>query len=514
MQNPYREPNYPDDRTDSVRGSQADTTAFGSPYGDGQADNGQGADAETAGHAELHESLSSETAHFGMHSGSGQKTGDVTAILEEIELKRRLHEQEELSSAAASYAEPSEQAEIVTRSEPSERRSGTKSNPGRKKPSPAYTKSGTESVSGTKRKSASGAKTMKGKRKKKKDNFIVQVLKYIFPWRGDSIGESVRKIVFFTALTVVGVCAYLIGDYQLMLYRSKKLYDDIQQRLEETLNNRGFKETSYITDPVTGTEIEYLEENYLADKLLSANPDLVGYISIEGTEVSYPVVQKKSHDLNYNTNDYYLYRSFTQEESKAGCIFMDYRCHFDEVLGHRRVVENSQNLLIYGHNMNNRSMFGSLKDYVRNYGFLKEHPIVHLQSLYKDYDYKIFAAFIVDSADTDSEYAFDCWNTFDFEDEDDFYEFVNAAKKRTIITTDVDVTYGDPLLTLYTCNSMFKEGKLILMCRLMRPGEDPYEGVENAAHNENILWPKAYYSNHDLTFDPKLFVPYGPKENS
>ncbi len=347
-----------------------------------------------------------------------------------------------------------------------------------------------------------------GKREKtRKPNPFVRALKTLIPWRGDSVLECVRKIVFFAALCVVSICAFLISDYYVGLYQDKQSYQDIQDELDR----------HYMTDdsdsgPVIGEELEYLEYNEIADLFLKQNPDLVGYIQIEGTEVSYPVVQKKSPDpLTVNTNDYYLYRNFQQETSKSGSIFMDFRCHFDEAFEHRRICENSGNLLIYGHNMKNRSMFGSLKDYVRNYSFLSQHPIVHLQSLYLSYDYKIFAVFLIDSSDTDSEYGFDCWNTIDFADENEFYWYVNNAKKRNIITNTVDVKYGDPILTLYTCNSTVANAKLIIMARQLRDGEDPNEGYENSGLSDNILYPKAYYRFHEETFDPDRFVPYGPE---
>ncbi len=285
----------------------------------------------------------------------------------------------------------------------------------------------------------------------------------------------------------------------------------MQQRLEDVLNNRGFTKPIYVENKVTGKMEEYLEYNEIANQYLNQNPDMVGYIRIKDTEVSYPVVQKKSKDINDNKNDYYLYRTFHQESSRSGCIFMDYRNHFDEVADHRRIVDNSDNLLIYGHNMNNLTMFGSLRNYYRNPGYYMQHPVVELYSLYNLYRYKIFAIFVVDGEDFDSEYAFDCWNDLDFESEDDFYEFVNNAKKRTVITTDVDVKYGDPLLTLYTCHGLHANAKLILMCRRVREGEDPLEGTQNAVLNDNVLYTKQYYNyGHPNTFDPEKFVPYGP----
>jgi sortase B len=257
--------------------------------------------------------------------------------------------------------------------------------------------------------------------------------------------------------------------------------------------------------------IEWLDYNDYATRLLPINPDMVGYISIEGTEVSYPVVQRKTAEGNENPNDYYLNRTFKQEYSKSGCIFMDYRNHFDEVVDHRRVVENSGNVFIYGHNMNNRTMFGSLRDYINNPYFYSAHPIVDYSSLYKDYKFKIFAIFIVDGEDYTSEYAFDCWNTLDFDSEEEFYDYVNKAKMRTLVNTNVDVKYGDQLLSLYTCNGLVANAKLILMCREVRAGEDLLAGTENATLNDNVLYPSAYYKyGRADNYDPKKFVPYGP----
>jgi sortase B len=359
---------------------------------------------------------------------------------------------------------------------------------------------------------AGGASVPRKKKKKKQHYSVTDVLRMFIPWRGDSGLEAARKIIFSTALAVVGVCTFLISSYYIDLYKAKKEYAAMQARLEETRQNRGFKETNYVEDEVTGEMVEYLEYNEIADLFLKQNPDLVGYIRIKDTLVSYPVVQKKSKDVNINMNDYYLYRTFHQEDSKSGCIFMDYRNHFDEAVDHRRIVDNSDNLVIYGHNMNNQTMFGSLRNYLNSPAYYMAHPVVELQSLYNSYQYKIFAVCTVDGGDFTSEYAFDCWNTLDFEDEDAFYEYVNNAKKRTCICTNVDVEYGDPILTLYTCTGLHANAKEILVCRRVRAGEDPYEGTENATLNDNVLYTKSYYDmGHPVTFDPDKFVPYGPK---
>ena len=82
----------------------------------------------------------------------------------------------------------------------------------------------------------------------------------------------------------------------------------------------------------------------------------MGYINIPDTVISYPVVQRRSED----GNDYYMDKNIDKEEAKAGTIFLDWRNNFDYVVNGTKVMENSQNLVIYGHDMKDDSMFGSL----------------------------------------------------------------------------------------------------------------------------------------------------------
>ena len=162
--------------------------------------------------------------------------------------------------------------------------------------------------------------------------------------------------------------------------------------------------------------------------------------------------------------------------------------------------------------MKNDEMFGSLKYYERNYDYYEAHPLIYLNSNYETYTYKIFAYFIVDAED-ETETKFDCWNYLNFNSEEKFYDYVNEAKRRTLRLTNVDVKYGDPLLTLSTCNTILGDrGRLIVMARLVRDGEDPLEGTTGSVENNNIKWPSLYYnSKPNAKYDPDAeFVPYGP----
>ena len=514
-QNPFQEPSCPDvpqnesgaqnavPGNDSPLRADAVRNRTGRSYGAHRMLKGAAGRAETSAEDMLRDVLR-ETERR-----QNRNRDDITAILDEIEAKRRSTEDEqphvEYSSgrSEASVRQPVRREEVTTA--PAERPKAAVRHTGRPRPE-THTVTREEAIP-----EAALRQQKKSGKKKRKHYSFKDTLKFFVPWKGDSLFESFRKIVFSLALIVVGVCTFLIGSYYIDLYKAKKMYEEIQARIAEAKANRHFDEDDE-QEPLIGGESEWLEYNDYASMLLPINPDAVGYVNIEGTEVSYPVVQKqKLSDPNQNPNDYYLYRTFRQEQSKSGCIFMDFRNHFDEVVDHRRVYDNSGNVFIYGHNMNNRTMFGSLRDYVNNPSFYSAHPIVNYSSLYKDYQFKIFAVFVVDGEDYTSEYAFDCWNTLDFPDEDSFYHYVNEAKKRTMINTNVDVKYGDQLLSLYTCNGLVANAKLILMCREVRAGEDPKEGTENATLNDNVLYPKAYYKGgRPVNYDPKKFVPYGP----
>ena len=340
----------------------------------------------------------------------------------------------------------------------------------------------------------------KKKKKKRIKQTVGQRLRSFFPEKGDSFWECLRKIVFLCSLVAIIVCGYLVADYYLDLWRN-------------SLENNSIAEL-YNTYPVKNQNDDKVKEEKYYDmltgarKLMDINPEVIGYMTIEGTPVDLPVVQAKD-------NEKYLDINFNGNESRAGALFLDYRNHYDDVTDHHLNCENSDNLVVYGHNMGDDSMFGCLKYYYRNVDYYEKHPVIQFNSNYAAYTYKIFAFFIVD-ADDETETKYDCWNKLDFDDEKAFYKFVNEAKRRTLRLNDVDVKYGDKLLTLSTCNDdvLVDRGRLIVMARLVREGEDPIKGTVGSKANPNIKWPTMYYNtNTNEKYDPEAeFFPYGPEK--
>ncbi|MBR3629145.1 MAG: class B sortase [Oscillospiraceae bacterium] len=350
-------------------------------------------------------------------------------------------------------------------------------------------------------------KTMKKKansaKKAKKSRKTVKKRKRsgpdLFPKRGDSAFEVIRKCIFLMSCTVFMVCLFLIGKYYWENYQNAEVLKEFEKQYDPDR-----KEPERETEPkVEG--FEYYGYLPSVEQLLEKNPEIIGFLSIPDSKVNYPVLQ---HKVPEDGNEYYLKRNYLLEHENAGSIFMDYRDYFDFVVDGRKQFENSDNLIIYGHNMHDYSMFGGLKRYINEANYYDEHPIIYLNSNYRKYQYKIFGMIIVDIED-ETETKFDYWNTIDFGDEQQFYDYVNEIKRRTVRLTDVDVKYGDQLVTLSTCNSTFTEGRLVVFGRLLREGEDLMEGCTSQP-NPNIKWPNSYYKWRKKTYNPDAeFIPYG-----
>lgn len=332
--------------------------------------------------------------------------------------------------------------------------------------------------------------------KKRKRFSYFDVLENLLPWKGDSVKEKIRKIIFLISVIVFSICAYYVFDYFYENYKNKKLYDDIRNQIPELSEIISPELTNSVVSDEIRSEIQ---------KLMDINGDVVGYIRIRDkngscadTHVDYPILQK----TNEEESEFYIDHNIRQEYSSAGSIFLDWR----NVIG---TPDQSDNLIVYGHDMGNGSMFGSLKKYKEYNYFYEEHPCIELTTRYDQSIYKIFGFFYAYGEEDND---FDYYNHLDFNSEEDFYWYVNQIKRRTLRLNDVDVKYGDDLLTLQTCATGFFDGaRFIIAARKLRAGEDVYSGTENSSTNPNPLYPDEYYrqGGKEKTYDDSNFVPYG-----
>ncbi|MBC5788005.1 class B sortase [Clostridium facile] len=300
----------------------------------------------------------------------------------------------------------------------------------------------------------------------KKPSWIKRFFKYFLPWKGDRPGEVIRKIVLLVALIVFIGSAIYIADYYWTRHKSDVLYDQVA-----TLYDRD-KDTTANADPEE--EPVNLPPGYNAKfaDLYQINPDIKGYIEIQGTNLSFPVVQGKD-------NDEYLYHNIYKKYDIYGVPFLDYRCTLEQ-------DKTSNNLLIYGHHMNGKRVFGQITNY-KDLSFYQQHPIVNFDSVYEEADWKIISVFLADPEDQSFQYQ----NFLDM-DEQTFNSYVQQVRDRSYFDADVDVQYGDQLLTLSTCSYEFTDARTVLVARKVREGETSDVNVNNAAVNSDAVYPAKY----------------------
>ncbi len=210
-----------------------------------------------------------------------------------------------------------------------------------------------------------------------------------------------------------------------------------------------------------------------ARSLLRMNKDTAGWLTIEGTPVDYPVFLDPGNipagsqfygEEAYEPNYFYLSHDMYGGYAREGSLYFDYRNRFgasDE--------DQSENLMIYGHNQLDLSMFGSLRNYRFNYDYYNGHEFMKLSSNYEDYDYVIFA-FLITSGESANGNDFCYWNMEELDTENDFNFYVQRCIDKAMVDTGIDVKYGDKLVTLSTCVERH-EDRFIIVGRRLRDGE-------------------------------------------
>lgn len=222
------------------------------------------------------------------------------------------------------------------------------------------------------------------------------------------------------------------GEYQ--SYKSSIEIRRLQEQKNASMENGNGIDTSKILP-------EYR-------KLYKLNSDLVGWLVIDGTQINYPVVQSTVYQ------EYYLDHNFDGESDESGAVFVDAR---------NDVFKPDDNVILYGHNMKNGSIFGTLQYYLDKQ-YYEKHKKMSFDTLYKRYDYQIVAVGLSkiteETADTFKYYDF-----LNAKDKKEFDNFKSKIKSLEAYDTGVEMKYGDKLITLSTCNSTEKNGRLFVVAK-------------------------------------------------
>lgn len=199
----------------------------------------------------------------------------------------------------------------------------------------------------------------------------------------------------------------------------------------ENIDNENSKTTNYSSIDLSSLKIK--------------NNDIVGWIKIDGTNISYPVMQN---------GNYYLKRNFYKRYSEYGTPFLQENCD----------VKESDNLVTYGHHMNNKTMYSAIDNY-KSYDFYINHRYIKFYTIEdektKEDIYEVCFAFKTVSTGEGYKY----YSYTNFYDIDEYNEFVSGCRNIQLYDTEVQTEYGDKFITMSTCEYSQKNGRMVVVGR-------------------------------------------------
>lgn len=288
------------------------------------------------------------------------------------------------------------------------------------------------------------------------------ILKEILPWKGDTVFEMIRKIVFIIAVMIFIGAGVMLASTLIQSNRAVKDLEQIKEVVTTTAKTTIDSEGNVIT--VAPTEEEEQQHNIdIMSYYKGISDKVVGFIELEGCDIYQPVVQ----DPEDTTNTYYLTHTYYDEQNKGGAIFMDYRCTVSEDYV-------SPNLVLYGHNQEDGTMFGNLKNYKQDLEFYAANPTVTLRTEYETGIYLIYAYFVTNALEKQDSNG-EVFHYHDYiealNDEATFDWYMDEVQSRNQIISPVKAEFGDKLLVLSTCSNEFSNSRFVVFARKLRDGE-------------------------------------------
>jgi len=254
-------------------------------------------------------------------------------------------------------------------------------------------------------------------------------------------------IMMLLSLIIYLVCVFFISKWSVQQLKIKFLSESITNDTElienqivtppeniippEESNNQETNieqptQTYYPNDYWDYLNVPFISVNF--NELKTKNPDTVGWIQVNGTKVNYPVVQT-------GDNSYYLNHAFNKTKNAGGWIYADYRVNFENF---------QKNTIIYGHNLTNRTMFGSLVEVQKQYWLNNpDNHYIKISTPTSNTVWKIFSVYVIEP---EIEYL-----RTNFENKN-YQEFLNKMRSRSIHDFGDELTEEDKILTLSTCN--------------------------------------------------------------
>ena len=256
---------------------------------------------------------------------------------------------------------------------------------------------------------------------------------------------------------VILVIIFMIGINYYKNYVDEQHYLGIENNLKEIIkvNQKKTEEENPLdviepgdedltTTTTTTTTVYDIQYEKVFSTLQEINKDTVGWLTVNNTRIDYPVVQAKD-------NDYYLRRDYYQNKNRHGWIFMDYRNNPDEL---------NENTIIYGHNLANQTMFGTLRYALNSYWYKKSaNQIITFNTPNENMKFQIFSIYTIP---TTNDYL-----DITFPTTDAYQAYIDLVKGRSIYDFNIEVTTNDKILTLSTCANG-NDKRLVIHAKLIK----------------------------------------------
>ena len=261
------------------------------------------------------------------------------------------------------------------------------------------------------------------------------------------------KNIILILIIITCIITLLISIFNIIKWKidSNKTNYEITN-IQENINVEEIQDTenTEIIEPVIEVPKEnpywdYINMNMINvdfNGLKRTNPDVVGWLKVNGTNINYPFVQSSD-------NDYYLTHSFNKSYNGAGWVFLDYRNN----------GTNNKNTIIYAHGRSNKTMFGTLKNVLNN-GWLNNtnNYVIKISTETENSLWQIFSVYRIP---TTSDYL-----QTNFNDETEYQNFLDMIKDRSIHNFNTNVASTDNILTLSTCYN--NSDKMVVHAKLIK----------------------------------------------
>lgn len=254
-----------------------------------------------------------------------------------------------------------------------------------------------------------------------------------------------QGILLIISVILISIAIYslmgMFGDYRKEhdMHEHLKQIHEQEKPQPEPEGDGGEGDSS--EDTAETEEVIVIDEGLLA--LHEENPDCIYWIRIPDTQIDYPVMYHPQE------KDYYLKKDFYGEYAYAGSIYLSDYCD----------PEESDNLILYGHHMNNGSMFADLDKY-KNPDFGKTHDRIELQTLHGAEYYRVIAAFAV-PVYTGNDFLF--YGFTKAESRQEYDNFIKECRERSLYEMEKTAVYKQRLLTLSTCEYSHKNGRMVVV---------------------------------------------------